>query len=363
MIEVKNLTKRYGDHCAVDNLSFTVEDGQIYGFLGPNGAGKSTTMNIMTGYLAPTSGDVVINGYDILEEPEEAKKTIGYLPEIPPVYPDMTVREYLDFCAALKKVPKGERVSQVSLAESELGLEGVVRRLIKNLSKGFRQRVGFAEALLGNPETLILDEPTVGLDPKQIIEIRELIKKLGKTHTVILSSHILSEVSEVCDKVLIINNGTFVACDTPENLEKSEHEKAVLNVTAQGTVDTVLAAIRRVVRIPSSAVSADEKGLVHARIEVPAGEDIRGKVSQALLSAHCPIYEMAAEHASLENIFLDLTADIPAKQPPKTAEPEKEAAPEGDSTDGYLDTEDSEDDPDPGIHGYDHSDDDDEGEA
>lgn len=362
MIEVKNLTKRYGDHCAVDDLSFTVEDGQIYGFLGPNGAGKSTTMNIMTGYLAPTSGDVVINGYDILEEPEEAKKTIGYLPEIPPVYPDMTVREYLDFCAALKKVPKGERQSQVSLAESELGLEGVERRLIKNLSKGFRQRVGFAEALLGNPETLILDEPTVGLDPKQIIEIRELIKKLGKTHTVILSSHILSEVSEVCDKVLIINNGKFVACDTPENLEKSEQEKAVLNVTAQGTVDAVLAAIRRVVRIPASAVSADEKGLVHARIEVPAGEDIRGKVSQALLSAHCPIYEMAAEHASLENIFLDLTADSTEENPAKHMDTE-EAAPEDSAADEYLDAEDNAEDPDPGIHGFDDRDDDDEGEA
>lgn len=196
LIEVRHLTKLYGGHAAVDDLSFTVEDGTIYGFLGANGAGKSTTMNIMTGYLAPTDGEVIINGHNILDEPEEAKRTIGYLPEIPPVYPDMTVYEYLRFAAEIKKIPTAEREDQIERAAGELELGDVTDRLIRNLSKGYRQRVGFAQALLGEPETLILDEPTVGLDPRQIIEIRDLIRKLGQSHTVILSSHILAEVRD-----------------------------------------------------------------------------------------------------------------------------------------------------------------------
>ena len=203
MITVTNLVKRYGNHIAVDHLSFTVEKGQIYGFLGPNGAGKSTTMNVITGYLAFNEGEILIDGHNIMEEPEEAKKCIGYLPEIPPLYPDMTVKEYLDFAADLKKIPAVQKKEQVEQVMKLVKVADMEQRLIKNLSKGYRQRVGLAQAMLGDPEILILDEPTVGLDPKQIIEIRELIRDLGKTHTVILSSHILSEVSAVCDYVMI----------------------------------------------------------------------------------------------------------------------------------------------------------------
>ena len=218
MIEINNLVKKYGDHVAVDDLSLTVEPGKIYGFLGPNGAGKSTTMNIITGYLGATSGEVKINGHDIFKEPEEAKKCIGYLPEIPPLYVDMTVREYLDFVAELKKLEKSLRKRYVEEAMETTGITDVANRMIRNLSKGYRQRVGFAQAILGYPEIIILDEPTVGLDPKQIIEIRELIKKLGEKHTVILSSHILTEISAVCDHVFIISKGKLVASDATENL-------------------------------------------------------------------------------------------------------------------------------------------------
>ncbi len=312
MIEVKHLTKRYGDHNAVDDLSFTVEDGQIYGFLGPNGAGKSTTMNMMTGFIAPTSGEIIINGHDILEEAEEAKKTIGYLPEIPPVYVDMTVDEYLHFCAELKKVPKKERGDQVKTVMEELELTDMKHRLIKNLSKGYRQRVGFAQALLGNPETLILDEPTVGLDPKQILEIRSLIKRLGEKHTVILSSHILSEVSEVCDQVLIINHGKFIACDTPENLEKSRDNGSLLIVTAEGSMETVLKALQSVVENLTEDALVDKNDSVEAAIQVPADLDIRGQISQALFTAGCPVLEMKTKKANLEDIFLELTGDSDA---------------------------------------------------
>ena len=215
MIEVKNLVKKYGDHAAVDDLSFTVETGKVIGFLGPNGAGKSTTMNIITGYIAPTSGEVLVNGIDVNEEPEKAKKHIGYLPEIPPLYPDLRVREYLTFVAELKKVERAKRDVTVHKIMGRTGTLDVSERLIKNLSKGYRQRVGLAQAVLGFPEIIILDEPSVGLDPKQIIEIRELIRKLAKKHTVILSSHILAEVREVCDYIMIISKGKLVASDTP----------------------------------------------------------------------------------------------------------------------------------------------------
>ena len=218
MIEVKNITKRYGNHVAVDNLSFQVEKGMIYGFLGPNGAGKSTTMNIMTGYIAATDGTVEINGYDILKEPEKAKKCIGYLPELPPVYPDMTVEEYLIFVAEIKQVKKAERRDQIASIMEQTQIAEVKGRLIRNLSKGYKQRVGLAQAIVGYPEVIILDEPTVGLDPKQIIEMRELIKTLSEKHTIILSSHILSEVSAVCDHIMIISKGKLAASDTPEGL-------------------------------------------------------------------------------------------------------------------------------------------------
>ena len=291
---------------AVEDLSFKVEDGMIYGFLGPNGAGKTTTMNIMTGYLAPTEGEVLINGHDTLEEPEAAKKTIGYLPEQPPLYPDMTVLEYLGFAAELKKVPKNDRKKQIADVISELGLEENAGRLIRNLSKGFRQRVGFAQALLGNPETLILDEPTVGLDPRQIIEIRTLIKQLGKQHTVILSSHILSEVSEICDMVLIISHGRLIACDTPQALGSMRGGTAKLFISAEGTPDAVREAI-------SSAaggklqVRETEDGCVRCELDVSDREDVRARVSRALFERGCPVIEMKLETASLESIFLELT--------------------------------------------------------
>ena len=219
MIEVKHLTKRYGNHTAVSNLSFTIQKGQIYGFLGPNGAGKSTTMNIMTGCLAATAGEVKVGGYDIFEEAEKAKKLIGYLPELPPLYLDRTPREYLRFVAEAKGVPAKKVPEQLDHVMNVTQIKDVADRMIKNLSKGYKQRVGIAQALLGDPEVIILDEPTVGLDPAQIIEIRELIKELGKEHTVILSSHILSEVQAVCQTVMIISKGKLVACDTPDNLE------------------------------------------------------------------------------------------------------------------------------------------------
>ncbi len=218
MIEVKNLTKKFGPHTAVDNISFVVNDGEIVGFLGPNGAGKTTTMNMMTGFISSTAGTVRINGFDILDDPVKAKKELGYLPDVPPVYGDMTVEEYLKFVCDLKKVKKQDRVAMINEIVTVTKLEDVYKRLIKNLSKGYRQRVGLAQALVGNPDVLILDEPTSGLDPKQIMEMRQLIRNLGKKHTVILSSHILSEVSEICDRIIIINKGKIVASDSTEEL-------------------------------------------------------------------------------------------------------------------------------------------------
>lgn len=231
MIEVKHLTKKYGTHLAVDDLSFTIEKGRIYGFLGPNGAGKSTTMNIMTGYIGASSGEVIINGHNILEEPEKAKKCIGYLPEIPPLYLDMTVSEYLYFAAELKKIPKADRNAQVIKVMELIKLVDMKDRLIKNLSKGYRQRTGLAAAILDFPDIIILDEPTVGLDPKQIIEIRELIRTLAKDHTVILSSHILAEVQEICDDILIISKGKMIAEGSPDELEELTHGKETIELT------------------------------------------------------------------------------------------------------------------------------------
>ena len=238
MIEVRDLVKRYGDRNAVDHLSFTVEDGQIFGFLGPNGAGKTTTMNIMTGYLAATGGQVLVEGHDILEEPEAAKACIGYLPELPPLYPDMTVEEYLAFCAELKKIPRPEQEEQLDQVLALTHLEEMSARLIRNLSKGYRQRVGLAQAILGFPKIIILDEPTVGLDPKQVVEIRELIRHLSRGHTVIISSHILSEIRAVCDRVLIIRKGRFVVCDTPDELEERLSAGGSLELTAKARAGT-----------------------------------------------------------------------------------------------------------------------------
>ncbi|MBO5868533.1 MAG: ABC transporter ATP-binding protein [Oscillospiraceae bacterium] len=308
MIEVKNLTKRYGNNCAVSDLSFTIEKGQIYGFLGPNGAGKSTTMNIMTGCLAATSGQVKIGGYDIFEEANEAKKLIGYLPEQPPLYMDRTPREYLTFVAQAKKVPAKEIAAEVARVLKVTQTTDVADRLIKHLSKGYKQRVGIAQALLGNPEVVILDEPTVGLDPRQIIEIRELILELGKEHTVILSSHILSEVQAVCQTVMIIAKGKLVACDTPENLEKIFAGKTTMELTAEGSV----AKLREVLSTVAGAeitqvVSEGETSTLV--LELQDGEkNIRRDIFFAFAKAELPILEMKAETASLEDIFLELTA-------------------------------------------------------
>ena len=308
MIEVKNLTKRYGDHTAVDHLSFQVEEGQIYGFLGPNGAGKSTTMNMITGYIASTEGTVVINGHDILEEPEEAKKDIGYLPEQPPLYMDMTVIEYLRLAAELKKVPKKDRESMLDEVMDLVKITDVSHRLIKNLSKGYRQRVGLAQAIMGYPEIIILDEPTVGLDPKQIIEIRELIKKLGEKHTVILSSHILSEVSAVCDYVMIISHGRLVASDTPENLRKLSLEKSQLELTVKGTPDEMNSALAILENVENVDIrESKENGCVDISLNSKDKADIREELFYHMAKLQHPILRMQMNTVTLEDIFLELT--------------------------------------------------------
>lgn len=310
MIEVKNLVKKYGDHLAVDGLNFTIEPGRIYGFLGPNGAGKSTTMNMITGYIASTEGDVIINGHNILEEPEEAKKCIGYLPEQPPLYFDMTVLEYLKFAAELKKIPKQDREKMLEEVMDLVKISDVKDRLIKNLSKGYRQRVGLAQAVLGYPKVIILDEPTVGLDPKQIIEIRDLIKNLGDKHTVILSSHILSEVSAICDYVLIISHGKLVASDTTENLEKMTMGSNELNLTVKTTQDklkNILSSISGIEEI--SFLASEEDGAVDIKIKTSEKTDIREDLFYKLAEHRCPLLKMEFNRLSLEDIFLELTDD------------------------------------------------------
>lgn len=308
MIEVRHLTKRYGNTLAVDDLNFTIEKGRIYGFLGPNGAGKSTTMNIITGYLASTDGSVTINGHDILEDAEAAKKNIGYLPELPPLYFDMTVKEYLAFAAELKKIPKAERKNQISRVSATTKLDAVQNRLIKNLSKGYRQRVGIAQAVLGYPEVIILDEPTVGLDPKQINEIRDLIKGLKQKHTVILSSHILSEVSAVCDYVLIISHGKLVASDTPENLGKLAAGSNNLNLLVKGQKDTIRAALEAVEGVKEVTVKkSPEEGVYAITVGTEENMDVREKVFYSMVNVGCPILEMQSKKVSLEEIFLELT--------------------------------------------------------
>ena len=309
MIEVNNLVKRYGDHTAVDHLSFTVEKGKIYGFLGPNGAGKSTTMNMITGYIASTEGTVRIDGHDILEEPEAAKKCIGYLPEQPPLYFDMTVLEYMKFVADLKKIPKDKKATMIEEVMDMVKISDMRNRLIKNLSKGYRQRVGLAEAIMGYPEVIILDEPTVGLDPKQIIEIRTLIKDLKKKHTVILSSHILSEVSAVCDYVLIISHGKLVASDTPENLGKLAEGSNTLEMLIKGEKSQIKQALESIEGVNSVTIEKDEKqNLWSTKVSTEENNDIREKVFYKMSDINSPIYEMKSKKVSLEEIFLELTA-------------------------------------------------------
>ncbi|QNM04541.1 ABC transporter ATP-binding protein [Qiania dongpingensis] len=308
MIEVRNLVKKYGGHLAVDNLNFTVEKGQIYGFLGPNGAGKSTTMNIITGYIASTEGTVTVDGHDILEEPEAAKKCIGYLPEQPPLYFDMTVTEYLSFVAELKQVEKPKRKEMIQEVMEMTGITDVSGRVIKNLSKGYRQRVGLAQALIGFPEILILDEPTVGLDPKQMIEIRELIKSLSKNHTVILSSHILSEVSAVCDYIMIISKGKLVASDTPENLSKAMAGAQKLSLLVKGSTQEVETAIGCIRQVSSFCCEGSEQeGVLKVSLEAEQEADVREEVFFAMADRKLPILEMMTTSMSLEDVFLELT--------------------------------------------------------
>ena len=308
MIEVRNLVKKYGDHLAVNDLSFTVEKGEILGFLGPNGAGKSTTMNMITGYISATEGTVIINGHDLFEEPEEAKKSIGYLPELPPLYLDMTVKEYLSFVADLKKVPKKDRMHDIEYVMKKTGIVDMQGRLIKHLSKGYRQRVGLAQAILGNPDLIILDEPTVGLDPMQIIEIRELIKELSKKHAVILSSHILAEISAVCDKVMIINQGRLIVSDTPDNLSKHVKGANSIQLLIHGEkakVHTALAAIRQISKLEYKK----EGEFLNVNITSDSQEDIREKIFYAMAGINCPILSMNSTKMSLEDIFLKVTKE------------------------------------------------------
>lgn len=335
MIEVKNLSKRYGNHLAVDNLSFTVEKGQVLGFLGPNGAGKSTTMNIITGYISATEGSVTINGVDIFEEPEEVKKMIGYLPEFPPLYPDMTVREYLGFVADIKKVARSKKQKMITDVMESTKITPMADRLIKHLSKGYKQRVGLAQAIMGYPELIILDEPTVGLDPKQIIEIRELIKELSQNHTVILSSHIMQEVSAVCDSVMIIDKGKLILSDKPENLSERLGATGGLKLSIKGDREAVLDTlngISRINRIEEHDPVAE--GIVDLTVYCEEKEDIREEVFYAMCKANTPILEMQSIRMSLEDIFLKVTGNPEAVN----EENEPEAAEEATSAEAAKET-------------------------
>ena len=323
MIEVKNLSKRYGNHVAVKDANFSISEGEVVGFLGPNGAGKSTIMNILTGYISLTGGSAKIGGYDIIDYPEQAKRNIGYLPEHPPLYLDMTVREYLNFIYDLKNVkfPKNPHIDEIC---ELVNIKDVENRLIKNLSKGYKQRVGIAQALVGNPNVLILDEPTVGLDPKQIIEIRKLIAALGKHHTVIVSSHILSEIQAVCKRILIINNGEIVADDTAENLSKklsSDHTVKLRVQAPEKEVLKVLLGIRGVSDVKS--LGSNEKGSVDFDIEPEENTDIRKEIFTRMSDRKWPVLELYTEEMSLEKIFLSLTDGSYNKSGKKSAKKDK----------------------------------------
>lgn len=309
MIEVNNLTKFYGDHKAVDNISFSVKDGTVCGFCGPNGAGKSTTMNIMTGCLSATSGTVTIGGHDIFEQPMEAKKLMGYLPEQPPLYLEETPREYLRFIARAKGVPRTELEDEILRVMEETQIDDVADRLIKNLSKGYRQRVGIAQTLLGNPKVIILDEPTVGLDPIQVVEIRDLIKNLGRRHTVILSSHILSEVQQMCDEILIIAKGKLLAYDTTENLEKQLQPKVLLEVETDASREESEEVLQAIEGIEKTEY-AEEDGLTEIRITVAPDREleIRKLLSRKFAAVDRAVLKNDKIKANLEEIFIELTS-------------------------------------------------------
>lgn len=332
MIEVKNLVKKYGSHLAVDHLNFTVDTGQIYGFLGPNGAGKSTTMNIITGYISASSGEVSIDGFDILKNPKEAKKRIGYLPEIPPLYTDMTVTEYLEFVADLKGIKKNEIKPMLADIMDKIKITHVSGKVIKNLSKGYRQRVGLAQALVGYPEVLILDEPTVGLDPKQIIEIRDVIKDLSKTHTIILSSHILSEVSAVCNRVIIINKGRVIAVDTPERLSDNLGQNSI-KVKVKGDRDAVLSAFKEDTAFTSAEEEyTNEDGTVELVIKGAENTDPREAAFDNAVRNGFKLLMLKSDKMSLEEVFLQVTENAAEEENAETSEEETETAPVSDNT-------------------------------
>ena len=315
VIEISHLSKKYGDQTAVDDLTLHIESGKIYGFLGPNGAGKSTTMNMITGYIAATEGTVKINGFDIFKQPEQARKCVGYLPEQPPLYMDMTVAEYLKFAANLKKIPKEKKRRYIDEAMELTKITDMKNRLIRNLSKGYRQRVGFAQAVLGYPEVIILDEPTVGLDPQQMIEIRSLIRSLGKKHTVILSSHILSEVKEVCEHIFIISKGRLAASDTTQNLIEKMSGEQEIRLLIKGEKDAVMQIIPQADGVASVSVTKDkEEGYLRAVLRADKGADIREQVFFAFAKAGIPILEMTAAGKSLEQVFLELTDQSRSQQ-------------------------------------------------
>ncbi len=327
MIEVSNLTKTYGKKRGIDRLSFTIGDGEIVGFLGPNGAGKSTTMNIITGYLSASSGAARIGGIDVLEDPVEAKKQIGYLPEQPPLYLDMTVEEYLDFIFDLKGSKDLNRKDHVMEICELVGLKDQYKRVIRNLSKGYKQRVGMAQALIGNPEVLILDEPTVGLDPKQIIEIRNVIKTLGKNRTIILSTHILQEVSAICERVLVINNGQIVADDKPENLSAMITGDRKLSVRVAGPQDMVRKILRGIEGVQFADVTVQaEKGSYDFLVEAKPNVDIRKPMFMALAKAGYPILQLKSMDLSLEDIFLSLVEEKKRQRNPQNKAPKKVSA-------------------------------------
>ena len=314
MIEVKNVTKKYSNFTAVDNITFNVKDGEVVGLLGQNGAGKSTTMNMITGFIEPTEGTIIVNGFDIMKKSLKAKKQIGYMPENVPLYPELTVKEFVFYMAELKLVGRKERKQEVENAIKETGLEEVKNKLIRNLSRGYKQRVSMAGALVGNPEVLILDEPTVGLDPKQIIEIRNLIKNLGKKHTVILSSHILSEISQICERVVILNKGKIVAIDTPENLEEKTKEQNVLFVTVEDKEEKMSSLKEKITDIEKLEMIKDnEDGTKQYKIVSKSEKDIRKALFDTLPKEGITIFELKKAETSLEDAFIKLVDNATSK--------------------------------------------------
>lgn len=309
MVKVTHLTKKYGDYCAVDDISFELEEGCVYGFLGPNGAGKSTTMNMVTGYLAPTRGSVLIDDISMMKSPEKAKKLIGYLPEIPPLYPDMTVIEYLKFAAELKGIDKIERMDRIRKIIDSVKLETVEERLIRNLSKGYKQRVGLAQALLADPKVIILDEPTVGLDPKQIVEVRDLIRRLGEEHTVILSTHILSEVRAVCDHVIIVSKGKIAADDSIDHLVEQYNEKQRLTLVVKGNSSNAEKVIGRIEGIEEKKMLEESTEFCRIGIMAEAGRDIREDIFVKCSESGLIVLELNVEETSFEDVYLRLTSE------------------------------------------------------